>query len=298
MIQNFNISKSKFICKSFPVQFHNKIFVNRLATNPPDQSEAIYTIDRNNNDDDILDLHGSFDAAWTKRGRLYNSLSGMYKENCYKMSQIFKTFYKILLFSGHASLIGLRAGKIMGYATRDCKCRWCERNPGKEHKGCAKNHTKSAKAMESDMAVELVFRNELLVKHKVRIRTLIGDDDSSANAALRRLSPYTIFKWSDFNHVRKTFNTKLWEIRIPANLREYFSKIFNISIKQNKVDPVAVKSSLLGIVPHAFEDHSSCHRRPCQEEKDQHVYKYFKDNNCLMDAALKKKIDRNNYFVC
>lgn len=193
-------------------------------------------------------------------------------------------------FLGHASLIGLRTNKILGFATRDAKCRQCDKNGGKPHPGCAKNHVGSAKSMESAMAVELVLKNDLLVKSKVRIRTLIGDDDSSSIAALRRLSPYAIMKWSDFNHVKKTFNSKLYDLRLTANLREYFSKMFKISIYKNKGNPETVKVALLNIVPHAFGDHSKCDGRECQNEKEKHVYKYFKDNQCLSNMKLKEKL--------
>ena len=58
--------------------------------------------------------------------------------------------------------------------------------------------------MEADMAVEVICKNNNLVKANCRVDTIIGDDDSSSIAALRRLSPYTITKWSDFNHIAKT----------------------------------------------------------------------------------------------
>ena len=40
--------------------------------------------------------------------------------------------------------------------------------------------TRSSKFMEADMAVDLVLKIDDLVRAKCRIKTLIGDDDSSS----------------------------------------------------------------------------------------------------------------------
>ena len=155
-----------------------------------------------------------------------------------------------------------------------------------------KNYNGSAKSMEADMAVEVVLKNEQLVKSKCRIRTLIGDDDSSAIAALRRLSPYTIHKWSDFNHVKKTFNSKLYDLKLSANLREYFSKVFSLAIKQNQGNDVKVKIALENIIPHAFGNHENCGCYCRKDDDNNHVYTYFKDGQCLSDLNLKEKLEK------
>ena len=142
------------------------------------------------------------------------------------------------------------------------------------------------------MAVQLILKNENLVKANCRVETIIGDDDSSAIAALRRLSPCAIEKWCDFNHAKKTFDSKLYDIKLSANLREYFSKVFSISIKQNKGDKVKVKIALVNIVPHAFgiHDHFGSFCTKCNDGT--HAYKYFKDGRCLSDSILKQKLDK------
>ena len=137
--------------------------------------------------------------------------------------------------------------------------------------------------MEADMAVECVLKNENLVTFNCRVKTLIGDDDSSTIAALRRLSPYAIEKQSDFNHVAKTFNGKLYDIKLNANLREYFAKMFALAIKKNKNNNVAVRIALESIIPHAFGNHESCGDYCKKDSNDEHVYKYFKDGKCLTD---------------
>ena len=91
----------------------------------------------------------SFDAGWQSRGsvRAYNSKSG------------------------HAALIGTSTGKIV----RNRNCKQCEVNPSKEH-DCRCNWGGSAKAMEADIAVELVNKT-LSAGHQ--IKAIVADEDSS-----------------------------------------------------------------------------------------------------------------------
>lgn len=144
--------------------------------------------------------------------------------------------------------------------------------------------------MEASMAVDVVLKNNLLLKHNCRVKVLIGDDDSSSIAALRRLSPYSIVKWSDFNHAHKTWNSKLYEMKVPASLREYFSKVFSLCIKKNIGDEEKVKSALCNVIPHAFGDHTNCGDYCTVDENGKHHYKYFKNGECLTDASLKQKL--------
>lgn len=101
------------------------------------------------------------------------------------------------------------------------------------------------------------MKNDMFIKHNARVEVLIGDDDSSVIAALEGLSLYAIQKWSDFNHVKKTFDGKFYDMKLTARLREYFSKIFSMSVKENKGDAVEVNVALSNIVPHAFGDHQN-----------------------------------------
>ena len=156
---------------------------------------------------------------------------------------------------------------------------------------CRKNHSGSSKSMEADMAVELVLKNDGLVRAKCRIKTLIGDDSSSI-AALRRLSPYAKIKWSDFNHVSKTFSSKLYDIKLNATLREYFSKVFSISVKNNQGDELKVKAALENIIPHVFGEHKNCGSFCTLEDDGTHKYKYFKDGKCLTDLSLRERLEK------
>ncbi|XP_066598826.1 uncharacterized protein [Prorops nasuta] len=208
-----------------------------------------YAFNESNENGNTINLIASYDAAWTKRGRQYNS------------------------FSGHSTIIGYFSDKVLSYACKDKQCRKCTQNCVKPH-DYKKNHNGSSKSMEIDMAVELVLKNKLLVDSNCKIRCLIADEDSSAIASLRRLSPYTITKWSDFNHTHKTWNSKLYDIKLPAKLREYFSKAFSLAVIPNKGDEL---------------NHTNCGPW-CKSEEGNHYYKYFKNNEPLSDDKLKDRL--------
>ncbi|KAJ8670723.1 hypothetical protein QAD02_001982 [Eretmocerus hayati] len=191
--------------------------------------------------------------------------------------------------SGHSTLIGHFSGEVISYACRNTICWQCKLNPDKEH-DCKQNHRGSSKSMGSDMAVQMILRNDLLVELNCRIKTVIGDDDAAYLSALKKLSPYAIEKWSDFNHVKKTFNSKLWDMKLTANLREYFSKMFALAIRPNKGEEIKVKIALQSIVPHAFGDHELCGDYCKTDENGVHVYKHSKNGQCLIDVGLKEKL--------
>lgn len=126
----------------------------------------------------------SFDAGWQTRGsgRNYASLTG------------------------HASMIGQKTGKVLSYAVRCKKCRICDQTSTtgtsleKDH-DCRKNWTKSSKAMESDMAIEMLHD---LKTRDFHVKNLIMDNDSTTLAKAKLSFDPNIQKISDFNHTKKT----------------------------------------------------------------------------------------------
>ena len=119
---------------------------------------------------------------------------------------------------------------MIGYACRNIYCKQYKMKKIKKH-DLWKNNSGSLKPIEADMAVELVLKNDDLVRAKCRIKTLIGDDDSSSIAGLRRLSPYAIRKWSNsiMFQKRTILNCMTWNWML---LWEY-SKVFNTLRKKN-----------------------------------------------------------------
>lgn len=80
-------------------------------------------------------------------------------------SDYYYTFYLVISFKkidyvGHCSMIGAKTGKVVGYNVRSKFCKTCDklakkgRTPKKHD--CRMNWCGSAKAMEQDMAVEMM----------------------------------------------------------------------------------------------------------------------------------------------
>ncbi|KAK0178543.1 hypothetical protein PV327_007423 [Microctonus hyperodae] len=108
---------------------------------------------------ELVNIIVSYDMGWSKRGngRSYDSLNG------------------------YGTIIGFLSGKILDYADRIRKCKYCDQGRNKD------DH-------DSNLAA----------------RILIGDEDSSTIAAVRRRNPNTIFKLSDRNHLNKNFSKDLF----------------------------------------------------------------------------------------
>ena len=86
----------------------------------------------------------------------------------------------------HGIGIGPKSGKVLAYATRNKRCVFCEKGHSPEDHDCRRNHTGSSKSMEAAIAVEIFTKNPMLKEEGVEISTIIGDDDSSTIAQIRR----------------------------------------------------------------------------------------------------------------
>ena len=56
-------------------------------------------------------------------------------------------------------------------------------------------------------------------------------------------------------------------MKLNATLREYFSKVFALAVKQNRGNELKVKGALENVIPHAFEEHTNCGDY-CQHKND------------------------------
>jgi len=112
--------------------------------------------------------------GWSKRGngRTYDSLNG------------------------YATIIGFLTGKILDYTTRNRKCAMCEKEHDPKKHDCRKNFVGSAKAMEADAGIELIGNSSILKDANLRVKVVVGDDDSSTIAAIRKDNFETIHKLS------------------------------------------------------------------------------------------------------
>ena len=182
--------------------------------------------------------------------------------------------YNTLFVIGHGTTIGYYSNKVIAYGTRSKRCICCEKKSStKVHDGRL-NFEGSAKSMEEDIAVEIFLRNENFDTAKVKLGTLIGDDDSSTIARLRRESNHEIKKWTDKNHAMCKLSKSLYALKLlPTPLIDYFKYCLGCVLETNKNDSEATKQGILTITPHAFDEHSNCGKW-CEFKEDPENYKH------------------------
>ncbi|XP_077277706.1 uncharacterized protein LOC143905914 [Temnothorax americanus] len=166
--------------------------------------------------------------------------------------------YSSFHYSAVGSLIGAKSGMVIGYGTRVKHCRLCQAGHSLDDHDCRLNWTGSARAMEPDIAVEITAKNKDFEEHNVKLGTLIGDDDSSTIAAVRRECSHPVAKWSDLNHATKKLSKALWAQKVPRDVIEYLKYCFGCALKKNKGNVEATENAIKNIIPHAFDEHAKC----------------------------------------
>ncbi|XP_046392289.1 uncharacterized protein LOC124160481 [Ischnura elegans] len=78
---------------------------------------------------------------------------------------------------------------------------------------CRKNWSGSAKAMEADLALELLTTSTPLKAAQVKVGTIVCDEDSSTIAKIRR-DVGNVEKVSDINHAKKNLGNALYGLRM------------------------------------------------------------------------------------
>lgn len=209
----------------------------------------------------LVSLSCSYDMGWQKRGKGHNSSTG------------------------HSAVMGLNTGKVMDFTTRTKTCRICKNaekvgEKAKEH-DCRINHFASSKAMEPVAAVDLFTRS---VKSNVKLSIYTGDDDSTTAAHIKQKVPYTVEKWTDIVHAKRSLTTRLYNLAqrgkftnssvLSQRVISYLVKCFSYCVSQNKGNPLALQNALKNIVPHAFGNHASCDESWCRGKKDPLNYKH------------------------
>ncbi|CAC5392670.1 unnamed protein product [Mytilus coruscus] len=115
-------------------------------------------------------LEASFDGGWQKRGTGWQ-----YDSNT-----------DIVERRRHASMIGLRTGKVMDYAYRSRSCKVCEVQEKRKETvpahDCCRNWKGTSKGMEPDMAVEMTHK---LNDSGCQIKVLHADNDSTTTSRLK-----------------------------------------------------------------------------------------------------------------
>lgn len=116
---------------------------------------------------EVVNIIVSYDMGWSKRGngKSYDSLNG------------------------YGTIIGFLSGKILDYAERIRKCKFCDLGRKKDDHDCRMNFEGSAKAMEASAGADLINNSNILKEANLEARVLIGDEDSCTIAAVRRGNP-------------------------------------------------------------------------------------------------------------
>lgn len=229
-----------------------------------------------------INMKCSFDMGWQKRGKGHNSSTGQ------------------------GAVMSLSSGKIMDYTTRTKTCRFCtyakkHDKIAKKH-DCRKNHFSSSKAMEPEAAVHL-FNDSL--KYKAKFSVYTGDEDSTTAAHLREKVPYSVEKWTDTVHAKRSLTTRLMNLSqrskftnssvLSQKVINYLVKCFSYSVSQNKGNPEKLKQSLSSIVPHAFGKHNLCSELWCRANNDNYKHSdlpYGKDlHGKDLEIALQRIFD-------
>ncbi|XP_070548141.1 uncharacterized protein [Ptychodera flava] len=129
-------------------------------------------------------------------------------------------------------MIGKNTGKVIQYAVRSKKCRICDEAKARHEEvrahDCRRNWSGSAKAMESDMVVDMVKDcNQKCAK----VSTVVGDEDTSTIARLHREVDPSILKKSDNNHLKKILANDLYAAQkkhrqLSVKVIKYLQKCF------------------------------------------------------------------------
>ncbi|VDI77010.1 Hypothetical predicted protein, partial [Mytilus galloprovincialis] len=213
------------------------------------------------------------DGAWQKRGsgRGYDSLSG------------------------HCTMIGTNSGKVLDFSVRSKFCQVCDianckKATPKPH-NCNINWEGCSKAMERDMVIEMVSKQE---KAGHSVSTIVADDDTSTISRLRSVVNPGIKKKSDRNHVRKNLTSKLYSFQakhksLSKKVIAYLQKCINYMISQNQGNEEGISQGFDAISLHPFGDHTLCNPNWCSHvEEPLKKYKSLPYGRPLTDSALQK----------
>ena len=223
-----------------------------------------------------VDITASYDMGWQRRssGRAYNSRSGV------------------------GVLIGKESGKLLAYSSRISNCKQCEVNETKKKTkvhDCRLNWQGSSKAMEGDVAVELVKSVE---SEKCRISTIIGDDDATTISKVEKSVDYAVNKLSDFNHSKKTVANDLYDLQktfkiLQTKVIRYLTdKCFSYAISQNVGDPKGTENAISNITPHVFGKHDGCGDWCRKKNVVSPKYKYLPYGKPLVGEELRDALSK------
>lgn len=150
--------------------------------------------------------------------------------------------FQLLIRTRHASMIGRTTGKVISYAVRCKKCKSCAKDDNNNDHDCRRNWDKSSKAMESDMAIEML--HELKAKD-FHVKSIIMDNDATTIARAKATFDPSLQKFADLNHTKKNFTSKLYELKKAKRYQllgpkaiKHFGKCFAYAVKSTNNESV------------------------------------------------------------
>lgn len=154
--------------------------------------------------------------------------------------------------------------------------------------------------MEADVGSELINDSSILKQVGLNVGVVIGDDDSSMIAAVRRRRTARIFKLLDSNHLKKNFSKELYSMQTEfkemkrKNVIPHLKKCFNYAVAQNRGDSVKLVKTIAAIPDHMFDAHENCgrwcHHHPDSLNKGKMQTIILKDQHLY--ASLKKHFNK------
>lgn len=180
--------------------------------------------------------------GWSKRGngRSYDSLNG------------------------YGTIIGCLSKRILDYTTRNRSCKKCELGHIKTDHDCRLNFEGSAKSMEADAGVQLINNSTILKETGLKVKVVIGDEDSSTIAAVRKDNFKKIHKLTDKNHLVKNFSNELYtlaknykELSRPGVIK-HIKKCFTYAVSQNKGQTENLASTIRNLPDRLYDHHENC----------------------------------------
>ncbi|EFN81799.1 hypothetical protein EAI_04162 [Harpegnathos saltator] len=101
--------------------------------------------------------------------------------------------------------------------------------------------------MEADTGADLINNSKILHDTGLNVLVVIGDEDSSTIAAVRKGNPYKIYKLADKNHLKKNFGKELYDLAKfykelnKTGVIKHIKKCFSYAIAQNKGKSVSTE---------------------------------------------------------
>ena len=113
----------------------------------------------------------------------------------------------------------------------------------------------------------------------VKVANLVGDEDTTSIARLRKEIAHPINKRSDMNHLKKALGNSLYELRkkhksLSPMVISYFQKLYSYCIRQNQDSVEKLTSGLNNIVSHAFGIHENCDELWCGYKRNPETFKF------------------------